>query len=257
MANDFEKRWYDIVRYSINKHKDNKEKLKECNIIFIGVPTPTKARRFDWSILFDAVKNTSPWQMIVIKSTVIPWTTDKLQELYPDRYFFHSWEFLTEKNAEYDVSNPTRNVVGYTKKSKQYAEQIMNILPKSKEIYCTAKESELWKYFSNFLLIGKVIMANIMYDICKREGVEYDNIKNIASLDPRIWTSHLDINHFWGRGANWHCFPKDIATLQEYYNNENLLWQVMLEAMQMYNLDINLKSKKQLDIITNIYYNGN
>ncbi len=29
-------------------------------------------------------------------------------------------------------------------------------------------------------------MANLMFDMCQRDGVDYEKIKTIASLDPRI-----------------------------------------------------------------------
>lgn len=253
MANDFKKRWFNIIRYDIDNFKDNLEELKKTEVVFIAVPTPTINRKFVWDILFESVKNTVPWQKIVIKSTVIPWTTDKLQEMYQDRYFFHSWEFLAEKTAKFDVENPTRNVIWYTEKSKEFSWEIMSLLPKSKEIYCTAKESELWKYFSNFLLTWKVIMSNLIFDICQRDGIDYEKIKAIASSDPRIWTSHLVINVDWWRGANWHCFPKDIAALHECYNNINTFWDKLLEALQMYNLEINTDSWKESGILREIY----
>ncbi|EKD44098.1 MAG: hypothetical protein ACD_71C00239G0004 [uncultured bacterium (gcode 4)] len=257
MANDFEERGFDIVRYDIEKYKDNLTELKKADVVFVAVPTPTVNRKFIWDVLMEAIKNTVAWQKIIIKSTVIPGTTDKLQELYPDRYFFHSGEFLTEKTAELDVRSPARNVIWYTEKTKDLVEEIMNILPKAEEVYCTAKESELWKYFSNFLLTGKVVMANLMFDMCQREGADYERIKTIASLDPRIWGSHLTISMDGWRGANGHCFPKDIATLHEYYGNINPLWDALLEAMEMYNLQINRESGKNLKILEEVYGNMN
>lgn len=253
MANDFEKRWYDTVRYDVDKYKDNLEELKKTDVVFIAVPTPTVNRKFVGDILFEAVKNTVPGQKIVIKSTVIPGTTDQLQELYPDRFFFHSGEFLAEKTAAFDVENPARNVIGYTEQTRDLVEGIMRLLPKSEEVICTAKESELGKYFSNFLLTGKVIMANLMYDICQRDGVDYEKIRAIASLDPRIGTSHLAISMDGWRGANWHCFPKDIATLHQHYNHATELWDALLEALEMYNLKVNKDSGKRMDILRQVY----
>lgn len=253
MANDFEKRWFDIVRYDIEKYKKNLEELKKSEVVFVAVPTPTINRKFSGDILVEAIKNTVAWQKIIIKSTVIPGTTDKLQELYPDRFFFHSGEFLAEKTAAFDVENPARNVLGYTEKTKEFVEEIMSLLPKAEEVYCTARESELWKYFSNFLLTWKVIMANLMFDMCQRDGVDYEKIKTIASLDPRIWGSHLTVSMDGGRGANGHCFPKDIATLHEHYNNTNHLWDALLEAMEMYNLQTNKESWKNLKILEEVY----
>jgi len=41
-ADDFEKRGYETVRYSLEKpYVDNKEKIKDCDLVFIAVPTPT------------------------------------------------------------------------------------------------------------------------------------------------------------------------------------------------------------------------
>lgn len=251
MAKDFEERGYEVRRYSKNTHKED---ISECEFIFVAVPTPTVNRKFDSSVLFEAIKNTYSWQKIIIKSTIQPWTTDKLQELYPDRYFFHSGEFLAERTAFEDVKNPSRNVVWYTKNSFAYREEVMALLPKSKEVYCTAMESELWKYMSNFLLTLKVIGANIIYDICKRDNMNYDKVKEIASLDPRIWKSHLEVEFEGGRGANWHCFPKDLSALAEYYDGIDIAWEVFLDSMEAYNIDLNFKSWKQLDIIKKVYW---
>jgi len=254
MADDFEERWFEIVRYSLDeKYKWNLEQLKTCDIVFVAVPTPTKNRKFDSSILDEAIKNTTPWQKIVIKSTIIPWTTDRLQEQYKDRYFFHSAEFLMEKSAKQNVSSPSRNIVGYTEQSKPYAQELMNILPKSIEIICTAKESELWKYFCNFLLTSKVLMANLVYDICQRDWINYKVIKYIAETDTRIWPSHLNISDDWWRWAWWHCFPKDVATLREYYAYKSYVWDNLFWALEEYNIKLLTNSWKNLEITKEVY----
>ncbi len=258
MANDFEQRGFEVIRYDLEKYKDNQELIKEADIVFVAVPTPSIKRKFCDTILAEALKNTVAGQKIVIKSTVIPWTTNKFQKQYPDRYFFHSAEFLTEKNAIQDTKTPSRNIVGFTDESVKFREDIMKVLPKSNEIYCKAIESELWKYFSNFLLTGKVIMANLLYDICERDWISYDVLKSIAWLDPRIWPSHLDINMDWGRWAGGHCFVKDLSALHEYYNQSNIIdiyWHTLLEAMEVYNYKTLKKTWKSLPIINQVYWN--
>jgi len=255
MADNFKDREYPVVQYSLeDEYIWNKDKVKETDVVFIAVPTPTKDRKFDDSVLIKAVENTKPWQRIVIKSTVLAWTVEKLQKLFPDRYFFHSAEFLTERNARDDVDNPTRNVVWYTEQSKEYAKEIMDILPDSKiNVICKATESELGKYFGNFLLTAKIIMANLMYDVCKKNWIDYEVVKHIAWTDPRIWESHLSVEFEWGRGANWHCFPKDLSAFHEMYWQSGL-WHILLEAMEMYNVQLNRITGKQLDIIEEVYW---
>jgi len=254
MAANFKERGFDVAQYSLEKEFiENKEKMQEAEIVFVAVPTPTKNRKFDNSVLLDAIKNTVAGQKIVIKSTIKAGTTDMLQEMYPDRYFFHSAEFLTERNARADVDNPSRNVIGYTEKSKQYASEILEILPKSEiNIICTAIESEMGKYFANFLLTTKLIMGNLMYDACQKMGIDYEMVKNIAQTDKRIGTGHLEVVFEWGRWANGHCFPKDLATFHEMYGTE-WLGHILLEAIENYNIQLNLDSNKQMDIINSVY----
>lgn len=257
MAKNFKERWFNIVQYSLeDEYKDNLEELKKADIVFVAVPTPTKNRKFDRSVLENAIENTVPWQKIVIKSTILCWTTDYLQEKYPDRYFFHSAEFLTERNAKGDVDKPSRNVVWYTEISKPYAQDIMDILPEATNwnIFCTAKESEMWKYASNFLLTAKILMANLIYDLCEKYHINYENVKDIASKDDRIWPAHLNVVFEWWRWANWHCFPKDLAAFHEMYCNwvyEQKYgdWDILLESLERYNARLNISTNKQVDII--------
>lgn len=255
MAENFKDRWFDVIQYSLEeKYKDNLGDVQNADIVFVAVPTPTKDRKFDRSVLEDAISKTAPWQKIVIKSTVFVWTTDYFQEKYPDRYFFHSAEFLTERNARWDVDKPSRNVVWFTEISKDYAPEIMEILPKSTngDIYCTAKESEMWKYASNFLLTTKVIMANLIYDLCEKYDIDYEVIKDIAGSDDRIGKAHLSVVFEWWRWANGHCFPKDLATFHEMYGKENYFWDILLENLEKYNAKLNIDTNKQVDIITNV-----
>jgi len=129
-ADNFEERGYEVIRYDITtKYKNNKTKLKECDIVFIAVPTPTINQVFDDSILIDAIINTYKNQLVVIKSTIQIGITEKIQKLFKDRYIFHSPEFLRERNAKFDVDYPERSIVGYTKKSKNKSQQVLDVMP--------------------------------------------------------------------------------------------------------------------------------
>ncbi len=51
-ADDFENRDYDIVRYSLDPaHIGNKDKIKDCDMVIIAVPTPTTKTGCDYSLL--------------------------------------------------------------------------------------------------------------------------------------------------------------------------------------------------------------
>src|SRR3989344_9604546 len=85
-ADDLEARGYETVRYALEEpYRANKEQVKDCDIVFIGVPTPTTHAGFDDSIVRAAIALVGVGKVAVIKSTIVPGTTVSIQEQYPDR----------------------------------------------------------------------------------------------------------------------------------------------------------------------------
>lgn len=258
-ADSFEKRGYNVVRYDItSQYSHNKTKLKECDIIFVAVPTPTIPEKdFDDSILLNAIKVTNKGQIVVIKSTVQVGITDKIQRMFPDRYILHSPEFLTEKTAAYDASYPDRNIVGYTEKSKEVTNIVMKVLPKaSYQVIVPCKEAELVKYAGNVWFYFKVMVCNLTYDIAKDNDVNYNSIKDMMSADERIGSTHLDVEHQGGRGAGGHCFIKDLVAFKGMYKtifcgegND------VLRSIERYNKFLLKKTNKNIDLLNDIYEN--
>jgi len=119
-------------------------------------------------------------------------------------------EFLTAKTAIRDFLNSERQIVGYTKKSKDIAKDILDILPRaSLEKIVKTTEAEIIKYFCNIFLANRVIFANQMYDLCQKIGIDYKTVEECAGADPRIGHSHFDIFYNDYRGYGGNCFPKD------------------------------------------------
>ncbi len=266
MADDFERRGYDIFRYSKRLDTpENRQKLSECDIVFISVPTPTTPEWFNCDILREVLGLVGIWKTAVIKSTMMPGTCEKLQALYPDRFIFHSPEFLAEKTAAYDVAHPTRNIVGYPIDTPEYrsrAQAVIDALPTAPvNIVCTSREAEFIKYGSNSFLTLKVIYANILYDLAQSSGADWGIIKQGIGSDPRIGESHLDVIHAsWtdehkGRWAGGHCFIKDFAGLVEYIKSVGLdpLGASFLSAAEEKNIDLLTKSHKDIDLLTGVY----
>lgn len=56
LADDFERRGYSIFRYSKRLNTpENRVQLAQCDIVFIGVPTPTTPQGFNYDILKEVV----------------------------------------------------------------------------------------------------------------------------------------------------------------------------------------------------------
>jgi UDPglucose 6-dehydrogenase len=206
------------ILYDLPKRLGSVEELNRADIIFICVPTPYNEKGFDASMLEDAFSVIKGNKIVVIKSTVIPGTTERFQAMYPNLKVLFNPEFLTEKTADFDMRRPDRQIIGYTKESYSVAEDIILMLPLAPfERIMPAKEAEMVKYFNNSWFGTKVVFCNQMYDLCKKMGVDYDSIKECVSADRRIGKTHLEIwyqKNF--RGYSGKCLPKDIKSLLQF-----------------------------------------
>ena len=200
------------------------EKVNKADIIFICVPTPFKPRKgFDLSIVEDVCKRIKGEKIIIIKSTIIPGTTDNLQKKYPDHKFLFNPEFLTESTADQDMQNPDKQILGYTNKSRIIAKDILKILPRAPyEQIMRSKEAEMIKYFVNTWYCIKVVFANQIYDLCEKAGINYNKVKQGAVFDKRIIDSHFEIFHKGYRGYSGKCLPKDIKAFIQLGNKTGI-----------------------------------
>jgi UDP-glucose 6-dehydrogenase len=260
-ADNFEARGYHVVRYSREKqYIKNKAKLKQCNIVFVAVPTPTTPQGFDDSILINVLPILKAGTSVIIKSTVLPGTIGKLQRLFPKLFIFHSPEFLTEATAAYDAGNPTRNIIGMAKINNEFkvrADQIMKLLPFAPyNLVCTAEEAAYIKYGGNCWFYFKVVFINMLYDLVKtNKDCRWEVIRDAMAADNRIGRSHLDPIHKSGRGAGGHCFIKDFEAFKRMYDQlvDDNAGDELLYFMVKRNLKYLRESGKDLDLVEGVY----
>jgi UDPglucose 6-dehydrogenase len=215
-----EKKDKEVNLYLYDKYKKlgSIKEVNEADIVFVCVPTPYKEEGgFDLSFVEESCKNLQGSKVVVIKSTVWPGTTKKLQKDFPRHKFLFNPEFLVERKADEGMQNPDRQIVGYTEESKNIAEKIMNLLPRAPfEKIIGSSVAEMVKYFGNTFLAIKVIFANQIYDLCNQLGIDYEEVRECGSADVRIGKSHLDVEHGTYRGYGGKCFPKDIRALIQF-----------------------------------------
>ncbi|KKQ56422.1 MAG: UDP-glucose/GDP-mannose dehydrogenase dimerization [Parcubacteria group bacterium GW2011_GWA2_38_13] len=216
--------------------------------IFICVPTPYNENSgFDASIVDEVLEKLSNMdgKVVIIKSTVVPGTTDMFQEKYPKLRLLFNPEFLDNSTAPQDFLNPDKQIVGYTKLSKDVAEKILAILPQAKySKIMLAKAAEMTKYMVNSYYATKVIFANQIYDICQSLGIDYNIVREAFEHDRRVAPGNFDVWHGGFRGFGGKCLPKDLASLVDLA--QDLGVEVpLLEDVQKINEEL-LGQKKQL-----------
>lgn len=268
MADDFVERGYEVVRYALEEpYAANRELVAECDLVFIAVPTPTTPDGFDCSAIESVLPLVGVGKAAVIKSTIVPGTTERLHALFPSIYILHSPEFLREKHAAMDTRRPQRTIIGLPKRSAEYealAKKVVAVLPPAPyELICNAAEAELIKYAGNTFLAMKVVYMNLIYDLAVATGASYATIAEAMAADPRIGTSHMQVidssghqGAVAGRGAGGHCFPKDLAALREVYESlvtDDQAGQELFRALEKKNNQLLLSTGKDLDLLKGIY----
>lgn len=259
-ADNFEKRGFEVARYSLElPYLKNKDEIKNCDIVFIAVPTPTKLGFSDDEAVRDALKLVGEGKIAVIKSTILPNRTKIIQSENPNIFVIHSPEFLTEATACHDATNPHRNIIGIPIDNeiyKQKALEVLSTLPKAKySKICDSTEAELIKYGKNCAGYIRIIFTNLLYELASNLGVNWDTIQEAISADPENGPTYMNPIHKSGRGAGGHCFIKDFSAFVNLYEEivGDSLGLEVLKANENKNLDLLINSQKDLDLLVEVY----
>ncbi len=259
-ADDFERRGFEVIRYAMEEpYRANKEKIQNCDIVFIAVPTPTTPKGFDYSIIESVLPLIGKGKTAVIKSTILPGTTEQLQKEHPEIFVLNSPEFLRAKHAAYDSAHPDRNIVGIPIDNSTYrtkARHLLEVLSHAPyEVVMLSREAELVKYGGNCFFYFKLIFMNLLYDLAVKGEVDFKVVRDAMAADPRIGPSHMNPIDDGGRGAGGLCFIKDFAAFSLIYQKlvKDPLGQKVLVALAEKNNDLLAKSGKDRDLLDGVY----
>lgn len=242
--------FYDIVRKNLpNFTKDIYYAIKNSDVSFICVPTPTASDGIDLSYvkaattnIGKALANKTGYHLVVVKSTVVPGTTEEVVIPLLEDYSGKSAregeigvcmnpEFLTEISESWtneeaykkDFFTEDRIVIGeYDKKSGDVLEELYKPSGNKPIFRTDLKTAELIKYASNCMLATKISYWNEIFLICNELSVNSQAVADIVGLDPRIGkygTVH-------GKAFGGTCLPKDLKAFVSFvagYHNVKLL----------------------------------
>jgi UDPglucose 6-dehydrogenase len=207
---------------------DLNKMIEECKVIFVCVPTPMNP---DGSCHTDIVESvieelneialtneTFPYSrkpIVVIKSTIPPGTTERIDMDSRGLYVIFNPEFLTEANFIEDFKNQTRIILGGTRKGTNLLRQIYSkVFPSAHIIKTGSITAEMVKYMTNAYLATKVSFSNEIKQICDEFGADYDKVVEYTTLDDRFGKTHWSVPGPDGDcGFGGHCLPKDINAL--------------------------------------------
>ena len=273
MRHAFRIETYDNVKPSTCR--DMTELVELCPVIFVCVPTPMKPSGQSSTAIVEEVcgelagivsncsnGDGSPIRdhlTVVIKSTVPPGTTNRLQEqlghgpaLGPLAApgwrqcidFVFNPEFLTEANFIDDFKNQDRIILGGENQGMQRVSELYSIAyPDVQQEFLHSTEAEMVKYITNIFLATKVALANELYQVCERLGISFRNACEAAQLDRRLGTSHWNVPGPDGSfGFGLSCFPKDLNALMHMAREHGINPRIMQAVW-----DKNLEVRPEMD----------
>lgn len=246
----------DLIKRDLNATIDLGYTVKNSDIFFFCVPTPDKDGKIDLTIMESAIKefsklckNKNEYFLVVIKSTIIPTTTEKviipLIEKYSDKKVGTDFgicfnpEFLRDKYALEDFINPDRIVIGgYDKRSGDILEELYASF-KCPIIRSDLITSEMTKYANNCFYATKISFFNEMHMMCQKIGADSNVIRKVVQLDKFYGTHPWEHGHSFGGK----CLPKDLNAIIYMFNEEHIHDPILLKAVRKINVDINNKTE--------------
>ena len=155
----------------------------------------------------------------MLRSTIVPGTTDEIKNLHPNMRIVFNPEFLTQRSANLDFINQSRFIFGgASSDTKPVIELYKQRFGQTIRIIDTDyKSAELIKYMCNTFFATKVGFLNEIYQIAKKLDLDWELILEGFVSDGRIGHSHIQVPGPDGKfGFGGACFPKDVNALINY-----------------------------------------
>ena len=210
----------------------------DSDLTLIAVGTPFNGRTIDLTAVLEAssqigaaLKRKPGYHVVVVKSTVVPGTTDRHilpaleassgRKAGADFGVGMNPEFLSEGEAVNDFMFPDRIVLGaIDKRATDAIDEIYSAFPGVPRIRTTTRTAELIKYASNALLANLISFSNEIANLGAELGdidavdvmrgvhmSQYFRGRNAEGLPPIV--SFLQA----GCGFGGSCLPKDVKAL--------------------------------------------
>ncbi|MGD9892324.1 MAG: hypothetical protein AB7R89_19610 [Dehalococcoidia bacterium] len=193
-----------------------RDEVNRCRFAFVCVPTPATA---SGDCDTAAVEEAAGWiesEYIVIRSTVPPGTTNRLAGRLGKRIIFQP-EYGPGETPDHPYRDPhalSWIILGGPRAwTVPVCDLYKTVFNAELAIHQTdAVTAELVKYMENAFLATKVAFCNEFYDLAARDGVDYNELRELWLLDPRIGRSHTWV-HPGDRGFGGKCLPKDLQAI--------------------------------------------
>ena len=209
---------------------DIKGAVQQCDIVFVGVNTPTKmfgrgsGRASDlqyWEATARSIKEYANGDKVVVEKSTLPVRTAAAMEAILNDHASYSFtvlsnpEFLAEGTAIKDLLEPDRVLIGgpETEEGHRALEAVVDVyaawVPRERILTTNVWSAELTKLAANAFLAQRVSSINAIAGLCEATGADVDEVARVVGADRRIGPKFLKA----GPGFGGSCFKKDVLNL--------------------------------------------
>lgn len=212
-------------------HTDVARGIREADIIFVSVNTPTKTFGLGAGMASDLqyweatarqiVEHSDRGKIIVEKSTLPVKTAEAMERILhanPRGMTFEvlsNPEFLAEGSAVKDLEKPDRVLIGAhsTPAGQKAMSSLVDIyarwIPRERILTTGLWSAELSKLVANAFLAQRISSINSISALCEKAGADIGEIAHAIGTDTRIGARFLNASVGFGGS----CFKKDILNL--------------------------------------------
>jgi len=208
--------------------------IKEADIIFVSVNTPTKtfgagagmaADLQYWEKTARQIRENAESDKIIVEKSTLPVKTalamKRILTSTDDDIQYHvlsNPEFLAEGTAVRDLENPDRVLIGSSetpdglKARDELVEIYANWVPKERIITANIWSSELSKLVSNAFLAQRISSINSVSALCEKTDADIVEVARAVGMDSRLGSKFLSGRILERRGKNQRIPERAICT---------------------------------------------
>lgn len=217
--------------------------ILSCKFLFLCLPTSFNPvdKCYDISAIEEICQYLAKngyQNLVIIKSTVEPETTEKLVKKY-SLEICHNPEFLSTRSAYQDCDQQKHIVIGKSEGcSKKKIEDLIfffkKFYPNAEISECSSGESELMKLCVNNFYAVKIQFFNEIYSLSEKlENVSYNKVRELILKNGWINPMHTKVPGTDGKlSYGGMCFPKDTNALREYMKRKAVLYGIIDAAIE-------------------------
>lgn len=266
-----------IIASNLNKNlyftSNLSKSILETDLSIVAVGTPFDGKKIDLKYIREIsteigkiLKNKKKYHVVIIKSTVIPTTTDDVvtpilekfsgKKVIDDFGVGMNPEFLREGSAVLDFMSPDRIVLGSSdKKALLKMKKVFSTFKNVPILEVNNKTAEMIKYVNNSFLASVISFSNEIGNLCaKIDNIDAIDVMKGVTMDHRISPMTKNGDRIFtglvtymspGCGYGGSCFPKDTNALVSFGKEKDQL-------MPLLNSVININKDQNKEIINRL-----